>query len=362
MEPIELPLDLQIPGRLPGFGPGFMAHGPASSADLLAPLTRRAGVGAIVTSRDTAATRKAIRTVLGTNPAASVLADADRYSGKKRRIGAEGMTVGWIQMQLRAGCEWALTDSGYIPAADSVALQHVLAWSAKSERIIVALPLALSWLTDHRDELCSAINAAGVPVALILEHETDPLSRREAVCGLIEVLACDAPVLLLRSDVSTLGALAHGAAVVSVGTRSRYRHIYPLPEKDDDSEGFTPPTSAFVRPLLSFKYLDIIADLHTRNPDSALWKCGCVICAGRTIDWITTAVDREAAAFEHSVAALALTAAELLGDPMPSIRWQTMCAEAQLAFDEIPYPSGKPRQFPAALRAWVQSTPQSAAS
>lgn len=73
-------------------------------------------------------------------------------------------------------------------------------------------------------------------------------------------------------------------------------------------------------------------------------------------------VDREAAAFEHSVAALALTAAELLGDPMPSIRWQTMCAEAQLAFDEIPYPSGKPRQFPAALRAWVQSTPQSAAS
>lgn len=362
MEPIELPLDLQIPGRLPGFGPGFMAHGPASSADLLAPLTRRAGVGAVITSRDVAAACKAIRTVLGVNPAASVLADADLYSGKKRRIGADGMSADWIKMQLRAGCEWALTDSGYIPAGDSAALHRVLAWPAKSEHIIVALPLALSWLTDHHDELCSAINAAGVPVALILEDEADPLGTQEAVSGLIGVLACDAPVLLLRSDVSTLGALAHGAAVVSVGTRSRYRHIYPLPEKDDDSGGFTPPPSAFVRPLLSFKRLELIADLHARNPDSALWRCGCVVCAGRTIDWITTAVDREAAAFEHSVAALALTAAELLGDPVPSIRWQTMCAEAQLAFDEIPIAPGKPRRFPPALRAWVRSTPQSAVS
>ncbi|MEB3980218.1 hypothetical protein OQ968_02945 [Mycobacterium sp. 663a-19] len=363
MEPLQLPLDLQVPGRLPGFGPGFMAHGPASKADLLAPLTRRAGVGAVLTSRDGATAGKAIRTVLGVNPAASVLADADRYSGSKRSVGAEGMSVDWISMQLRAGCEWALTDSGYIPAGDRKALQRVLGWPAGSERVIVALPLALSWLTKERDELCAAINAAGMPVALMLEDETDPLSSEAAVTGLIEVLACDVPVLLLRSDTSTLGALAHGAAVVSVGTQSRYRHIYPLPDEDDDTQGgFTPPTSAFVTPLLSFKYLDLIADLHTRDPDSYLWRCDCVVCSGRTIEWITTAVDRGTAAFEHSVAALALTAAQLLADASPPIRWQTMCAEAQVAFDEIPIVPGKPRRFPPALRAWVRSTPQGAAS
>lgn len=360
MEPIQQPLDLQIPGRLPGFGPGFMAHGPASKADLLAPLTRRAGVGAVLTSRDSAAAGNAIRTVLGINPAASVLADADRYSGTKRRIGADGMSADWITMQLRSGCEWALTDSGYIPAGDRRTLRRVLAWPFHSERVIVALPLALSWLTDDRDELCAAINAAGMPVALMLEHEADPLSTQEAVTGLIEVLACEVEVLLLRSDISTLGALAHGAAVVSVGTRSRYRHIYPLPEDDDDGGGFTPPPSAFVRPLLSFKHLDLIADLHARNPDSALWRCDCVLCAGRTIEWITTAVDRESAAFEHSVAALAVTASELMADPTPAISWQNMCADAQLAFDEIPIAPGKPRRFPSALRAWIRSTPQGA--
>lgn len=363
MEPIPLPLDLHIPGRLPGFGPGFMAHGPASKANLLAPLTRQAGVGAVLTSRDPVTASKAIRTVLGQNPAASVLADADQYSGTTRHIGIDGMSADWINMQLRAGCEWALTNSGYIPAGDRDSLRRVLASPSGSDRVIVALPLAMSWLTEDRDELCAAINEAGMPVALMLEHEKDPLSSDAAVTGLIEVLACEvAGVLLLRSDSSTLGALAHGAAVVSVGTRSRYRHIFPLPDKDDDREGgFTPPTSAFVTPLLSFKYLDLIADLHTRNPDSELWRCNCAVCSGRTIDWITTAVDPDTAAFEHSVAALALTASQLVADPSPAIRWQSMCAEAQLAYDEIPIAPGKRRRFPPALRAWVRSTPQGAA-
>ncbi len=363
MESISQPLDLHIPGRLPGFGPGFMAHGPASRAGLLAPLTRRAGVGAVLTSRDAVTARKAIVTVLGENPAASVLADADQYSGKDRHIGIDGMSTGWIDMQLRAGCQWALTNSGYIPRGDGDALRRVLAWPDRADHVVVALPLAMSWLTDDRDELCAAINDAGMPVALMLEHEKDPLSSDAAVAGLIDVLACEVPgVLLLRSDISTLGALAHGAAVVSVGTRSRYRHIYPRPEEGDDSQGgFTPPTSVFVAPLLSFKYLTLIADLHTRNPDSPLWRCACAVCGGRSIDWITTAVDPDAAAFEHSVAALALAASDLVADPTPTIRWQSMCAEAQLAHDEIPIAPGKPRRFPAALRAWVRSTPLGAA-
>lgn len=362
MKPIPQPLDLHIPGRLPGFGPGFMAHGPASKAGVLAPLTRRAGVGAVLTSRDATAARKAIRTVLGYNPAASVMADAGQYSGTKRRIGIDGMSADWINMQLRGGCEWALTNSGYIPAGDRDSLRRVLASPSGSERVIVALPLAMSWLTDDHDELCAAINDAGMPVALMLEHEKDPLCSDAAVGGLIDVLACEVPgVLLLRSDTSILGALAHGAAVVSVGTLSRYRHIYPLPEADDDTQGgFTPPTAAFVTPLLSFKQLTLIADLHTRNPDSELWRCACAVCGGRTIDWITTAIDPETAAFEHSVAAMALTASELVADPSPAIRWQLMCADAQLAHDEIPIAPGKPRRFPPALKAWVRSTPQDA--
>ncbi|MCV7288161.1 hypothetical protein H7J87_22830 [Mycolicibacterium wolinskyi] len=358
MQPIAEPLNLDFAGRLPGFGPGFMAHGPASMAARLAPLTQQAGVGAVLTSRNAAAAKTAIRAIRAVNADASVLADAHRYSGRNRSIGAAGMDPGWINMQFQAGCQWALTDSGYIPAADPAALAAVLGFAAGTDQVITALPLALSWLTDDRGALLDAITAAGRPVAVMLEHKNDPLGSEAAVAGLIEVLRADVAVLLLLSDISTLGALAHGAAAVSVGTQARYRHIYPRPAPGDEDGGFTPPPSAFVPALMSYKHLELIADLHTRHPDSTLWHCSCVICAGRTLDWITTAVDAPAAAFEHSVAALAAIAAGLMADPDPATRWQTLCAQAQLRYDEIPTPSGRPRRYPPALRAWVRATPQ----
>jgi hypothetical protein len=356
MAGIAEPLDVTIPGQLLGFGPAFMAHAPAAAAPLLAPLTRQARVGAVVCTPAAAAARAAIRHIRRANPVASVLADAGQYRGNGRRIGADGMSTDWLNLQFAAGCPWALSNSGYIPAGNTAALTGVLARGADADRVIVALPLALAWLTEAREQLISAISTTTAPVALMLESTKDPLASDAAVAGLIDILRIDTEVLLLRSDISTLGALAHGAAAVSVGTAAKLRHIFPIVE--DGGFGRTPPVSAFVPELLAYKHLRVISDGHTRDPESDLWQCGCIVCAGRTLDWIATAVDDHAAAFEHSVAALAHTARMLMDQPDPAAHWKTMCALAQLRHDDLPALPGKRSRYPAAQRAWVHSTPQ----
>ncbi|MFC0115665.1 hypothetical protein [Kibdelosporangium aridum] len=345
--------------QLPSFGPPFMAHAPASAAALLAPLTRSDDIGAVITTRSATEARKAIRRIRQANPRAAILIDADRYSGKHRGIGATCMTAQWVNIQLKAGLPWALTDSGYIPAGDLTALRAVLAWGAGVTQVITALPLAIEWLTRDRDILIAELTAAGRPVALMLESEGDPLATTAAVTGLIAVLRCPVPVLLLRSDTSVLGALAHGAAAVSVGTKSGLRHIYPM--SDEDSNGFTPPPAAYVPALKSYyRLMPKIEDAITRNPNLDVWTCDCSVCGGRSIAWIVFHTDPATAAFEHSLAAQADVAKAILAFPpaMRGSQWKTMCALAQLNHEKIVTKKNRTWQPAKALKAWVSSTPQ----
>ncbi|WP_280329533.1 hypothetical protein [Nocardia wallacei] len=364
MKGIEEALIFDDSDQLPNFGPPFMAHAPASSAPILAPLTRSHDVGAVITTCSEPTAKEAIRVIRKENARAAILLDAERYRGGSRGIGARCMTTDWINMQTRIGLRWALTDSGYIPAGDLDALRAVLAWGAGATQVITALPLAIQWLTVDRDLLIAELTAAVQPVALMLESKGDPLAAKEAVTGLIAVLRCPTPMLLLRSDTSVLGALAHGAAAVSVGTKSGLRHIYPIAADDDN--GFIPPPcpSAYVPALKSYKRLTTIEDGITRNPDLDLWRCNCSVCHGRSIAWIVFAADPESAAFEHSLAAQSDLARALLARP-PATRgseWKMMCARAQVEHDRIVKRNDKTWEPADALSAWVSSTPHPQAS
>ncbi len=221
-----------------------MAHISAGALDVVAPLTATDNVGAVVASRSAATARRALKRLRKENQRAAILLDAAQYTGNSRRVGATGMSEQWVNDQFAAGLTWAMTDSGYIPKGDGESLKSVLGWGTHSDRLLVCLPLATDWLTANLDTLIEVITATGRPVALVLESESDPLRHKETVAGLIEVLRCDVPTLLLRSDTSVLGALAHGAAAVSVGVRSGLRHLYPATDGDD--EVFTPPPSVYV--------------------------------------------------------------------------------------------------------------------
>lgn len=225
MVPIQEPLLLH--SELDGFGPPFMAHAPASKAKLLAPLTQSDNIGAVIVTTNYTTARAAARIIYRGNPNASILVDNGLYKGKGRQIGAHCIDQDWITMQLgKMALPWALTNSGYIPTGDVTSLRAVLAWGRRSDRIVVTLPLALSWLTVDLDSLIAEIARAQCPVGIILESKADPLATRIAVSGLIRLLRELERVLLLRCDTATLGALAYGAAAVSVGVNSTLRHLY----------------------------------------------------------------------------------------------------------------------------------------
>ncbi|WP_170320175.1 hypothetical protein [uncultured Gordonia sp.] len=335
-----------------------MAHISAGALDVVAPLTATDNVGAVVASRSAATARRALKRLRKENQRAAILLDAAQYTGNSRRVGATGMSEQWVNDQFAAGLTWAMTDSGYIPKGDGESLKSVLGWGTHSDRLLVCLPLATDWLTANLDTLIEVITATGRPVALVLESESDPLRHKETVAGLIEVLRCDVPTLLLRSDTSVLGALAHGAAAVSVGVRSGLRHLYPATDGDD--EVFTPPPSVYVPRLQSYYMLDKVEGGITTNPQSPVWRCSCSVCHGRSLAWLFDQSDVASAAMEHSLAAQAQIARQLLEHPAPARpgEWRDRCEQAIKNHSQLLTARSQPWKPHKAVKAWLAATPR----
>ncbi|MBF9318029.1 hypothetical protein [Mycobacteroides chelonae] len=360
----DLQESLILSTALDDFGPPFMAHVPVSKVAEVVPLTRSDNIGAVILADRYDSACKAVRKIRRGNPAASILVDNGLYKGNGREIGADCIDEAWIRMQFgKMALPWAMTNSGYIPAHDRKRLHEVLAWGKRSERTIVALPLALPWLTADLQCLIDEIAAAQCPVGIILEAEGDPLSTRAAVSGLIKLLKSVPRILLLRCDTATLGALAYGAAAVSIGVNSTARHLYPISEPRTNKTGkhFGPRTSVFVPALMSYKLLNKTVRFGIRqNPDSDIWKCTCSQCLGASIEWIFSSPKPDVAAFQHSLAAQAAIAKELLALPevLRPGAWKDRCAFAQPRYGNVRNSEGNPMQPPGSLKAWVSSTPQ----
>ncbi len=296
-------------------------------------------------------------------PSAEILLDASLYTGSKQRKFADhGIDLSWLNHQHRDGLRWALTDSGYVAAGDRQGLRKILDQAAQAHQraqarnrgVIAALPLASSWLTDQADVLAQALREASTPVALMLEDETDPLSLKNAVAGLVCVLQVDVPVAVLRCDMSVLGALAYGAAAVSVGDSSARRHFYPIIDKGGAA---IPPLATLVPRLLGYYHLTKIDDAITVNPDLAVWSCPCRVCGHRRLDWIANSTHPDVNAFEHAVSALANTARRIFGPEVPACdrpqRWFQAVQDAQISHSDVTAGTGQPWEPKTALGHWV---------
>lgn len=308
------------------------------------------------------------------SPGADILLDAALYTGSQRRkLAARGIDLSWLNHQHRDGLRWALTDSGYVARGDLQGMRTILDQAARahcsaqarnrSRGVIAALPLASSWLTDEADILAQALREASTPVALMLEDENDPLSRKNAVAGLVSVLRVDVPVAVLRCDMSVLGALAYGATAVSVGDSSRLRHFYPTTDKNGSS---TPPLATLVPKLLGYYHLTKIDDAITVAPGLSLWICPCRVCGRRRLDWIANSTCPDVSAFEHAVSALADTAHQLFGNTVPAEdrpqRWFQAVQHAQTNHSAVIASTGQPWEPKDALGRWIIHYAQTAPS
>ncbi len=347
-----------IRGRAPRLGPGYphlLVHTRAEQLPLAAPICATEGLGTVVcvsprAGRGRISELARMHHKMGAN-VSSMMFDANVYSGRNRAIGAASLNAAWVRAQTNSGIDHPLTSSGYIPEGSNTELRKVLrATAGMGEHVVAALPLAAKWLTKDAGRLIEEVNAAGVPVAAMVEHSDDPFGARETVRGLIRLIGeAHVPVLLLRSDLSVIGALAWGAAAGAFGTATSLRHIYPIKK----SGGGRPASvAAVVKDALSMVRLERIDDAVHRAPDP-MWSCQCTTCFGRSLNWIAT----ENEAFQHSLSTVAGLASQVLDDRLsPTDRkrlWKSLCTNAQFRCMDISRITKTEWHEPRFLGAWV---------
>lgn len=348
------------PSRLPGIETGLLVHAPISARAATSRLVAHTGLGVVYALEHKGYRGSHLQQVVGpvdsTRRSArtnSILVDRNLYSGRSRKYGGEGLDAQWVKDQHEfMGLPWALTDSGFC----STRAQVRDLWNSARRlpgRVIVALPIPTSLLTDHTDDLIDLIREGERPVALMLQHKEDPFSVPGVVSALLKMLSeCPEGVSLLRADASTLGALAHGVQLAAIGTTSGYRHIYP-----PSNGGFQPPLSIFIPGLLRYSREHLFAAAYLADPASGLWRCPCWFCGHRDLTWITARHPSlwADAAYQHAAAALAMLGADLTHHPDgPARRWQVLCQEAARRHHELENGSADPRwEPPAFLEQWA---------
>ncbi|WP_288338296.1 hypothetical protein [uncultured Gordonia sp.] len=345
--------------RLEGLSTDLLVQVPCTSSETTRSLIRDLGVGVVYTidypqrRKRIAAAGYAIDHTRREIAAADILVDAALYSGSQRITASAPLSADWVRFQHQKGNHWALTDSGYCAEGDRDGLRKLLAAAgALGSRVIAALPIAGAWLAKDATYLRERIDAAGVPVALIVEDAADPFDQPGMVAGLVEVLRAQTPVLLLRSDTAALGALAHGAAGAAMGSSSAYRHLYP-----NLGGGGTAPTSFIVPELLG--YISQIAFDNARRQAHELdaWICECSRCHGADLKWING--DRDAA-FGHSICAAAMLGEQLAPTERDAaaLLWTSMCQTAQAKHHEVLEATGDWKGLKPSLQQWVDITPK----
>lgn len=319
-------------------------------------LADRAGAGLVVSTRQrrdvwaVAAAAERIGTPL--------LVDAGRYAGSKRRLAAEPFDPLWLKWQREAALP-VVSDSGYIGENDVDGLISVLGQARALGDVIATLPLHGGWLDRARGLQCllDQVHAAGVPIAVALEHRGDPLGVARSMDGMLALLRVGVPVVQLRSDVSGLGLMCHGAHAAAVGTSTSLRHLYPI-TTGGGAGGRPASISTVVQGCLSFVAIDKIALAVQADPDDSLWTaCVCPSCKGRQLDTIAQAPEHErpARAFGHALHTLFDLRDHLVGRTPDQIArqtsWREHCGSALARYEELDH-AGQAWTVPPFLRNW----------
>ncbi len=328
-----------------------------SQADAAAEIAATHGGGLVLTGAEPeAAVRRLRRRGFG----GPILCDADRYSGKRRVSAGRGIRPAWCRRQHDLGLI-AVTDSGYLATRNWTGLRTILRAAAKQRGPVIAmLPLAARWFFRRPvvETMARELNAYGVPVAVALEHSSDPFGTQYVVRHFLHLLrATTVPVLLLRSDVSAIGALCHGAHTAAIGTTSALRHFYP---GTPHGRPRPPGTSVFIRHLLSYHRLDTCEAVFAGTPDiSQFWLCDCVVCGGATPARLRAADDPATVALHHSLHAQFLLHRELFRrvrtPEQLASAWHETCSHALFLHHQVAEHADRWRT-PPNVRSWYAVT------
>ena len=184
----------------------------------------------------------------------------------------------WQLRQQELRVEEPISPGAYVDAGDIESLQRSLdsegSWvSAAGGRL--SLALRAGWLTDHVERLIVEMQAVDMPFALAFADSNDPLGRRGAVPGLVELVKSVNDIVVLRCDLGAIGAVAHGASLGAVGTSTGVRHAVPPGHQPGGVANDKSP-SVFLPKLLDFKLGSFLDSL----PRAASPTCELECCQG----------------------------------------------------------------------------------
>lgn len=239
----------------------------------------------------------------------------------------------WLARQRAAGVPLLLTDGDRIPNAAREELRRALGrWEMLDEPTLMVLPLERWWLRTGLSCLTEEVRAAGRPIGLVLLDHYNPLDAAGSVAGLLAFVSAleGLPVVVLRCDISVVGAVAHGAFAGFAGMSASTRHG-PLPmrrtETDTDSERDDSP--AVLIPTMHAYHKVSRLPAFTRAEEEVL-RCDCRCCGGESLLRITRLYEIDLAAgraqaYMHNIAAHEQITREVFAADEPRDAWWERC-------------------------------------
>lgn len=268
----------------------------------------------------------------------------------------------WLERQRAAGAPLLLTDTGRIRRGDREALRKALGrWETLDEPTLVVLPVESWWLRGGLACLAEEVRAAGRPVGLVLLDHYNALDTAGAISGLLTFLSAvgKLPIVMLRCDVSAVGAVAHGAFAGFAGMSASARHG-PLPmrrisETDADRERDDSP-AVLVPALHDYHKASKLPALA--HGESDVTRCDYSCCRGESLLRVTRLYEVDVAAaraqaYIHNIAAHEHIARRVLGAEEPKDAWWESCkagADTMVSLIE----AGVSLSVPRWLRQWLE--------
>lgn len=262
-----------------------------------------------------------------------------------------------LQAQRSAGATVAMTPTGYLYAGDGPALKSAANTVAALGRddVLFSVPLDIAWLTnDHIGLLIAVLSRLDMPKAIFLGAQFDPLKRyKPAALNLRRLVAEAGHVAVLKTDLTALDVLCHGAFAASIGTGGSLRHIVPVGQFPHSGKRDPSPSVLFGELMAYFKG-STLAERFANDPPPI---CLCASCGGRALDTFRSKDDTEAAHL-HGILTWSEWAIVLRGRPTLADRaawWQRCCQAAVQQHDVLNAALGQDEAFtpPTALEAWA---------
>jgi hypothetical protein len=270
----------------------------------------------------------------------------------------------WLERQRAAGVPVILTDTPRIRNRDRSALRKALArWDMIDEPTLVVLPLESWWLKGGLSCLTEEVRAAGRPVALVLLHHYNGLDAAGAISGLLTFTSAigGLPVVLLRCDISAIGAVAYGAFAGFIGWSAATRHgPMPIrrPERDDGDDGERDESPAVFVPALHDYFKASRLPAFARGGRRDVLRCDEPACGDSGLLRIARVSDVDLAAaraqaYHHNVGSAERIARRVLTSQEPRDAWWETCkagaaVAASLAGNGITVPVSR------WLRQWLE--------